>query len=182
MSVKNLFMMIFMVILFPIAIIFHDADAFFLFMSIVLVLISINGLAMFIPAVGEDYQEDDLEDMDESIYGTGEVFGIDIGRLGYGCIIMMDLMVITYFLYSFFMVNILFMKAFAIILIAYWVYDIISVIDSMINGSNEDIPDNGNKGISEWKERIHDFYLWIHHVGTICFIIIAFSLKYILHN
>jgi hypothetical protein len=180
MSVKNLFMMIFMVIVFPIIILCYDANAFFLIMSGILIFLSIGGLNNLVAPAAEAYDEDEMEpeEVEEAFSEIGEVLGINTRRLGYGFIIAMDLMIITYFVYSFFIVNILFLKAIAIILIADWMYDIIGVIDNMINANDNVNFDAGEDDEFTWKDRLYELYLWVHNIGTIGFIVITFFFKY----
>ena len=177
MSVKHLFMMIFMIIVFPAMIICYDAEAFFVIMSLILVFISIGNLnRLTAPAQEqqEDIEEIEMEDADQEFSDIGEILGVNIRRLGYGFMIAMNLMVILYFIYALVYVDVFIIRAIAVILIADWMYDIITIIDNMLNGKARKKNQNENR----WKNRLQDLYLWFHNISTIGFIISIFVLKY----
>lgn len=180
MSVKSLFMMIFMVIVFPIVIVFHNADAFFIIMSLILLFMSIGSLNTLMIPQADAYNEEELEseEVEDVLAEIGETIGINTRKLGYGFIIALDLMIIIYFLYSFLILDVLLLKAIAIVLIADWIYDIVGVIDNMLNNSdysNKEQQDN----TCTWKDRLYELYLWGHNITTIGFIIVTFFLKFI---
>ncbi|MGE4283281.1 MAG: hypothetical protein AB7G87_06115 [Clostridia bacterium] len=183
MSVKNLFMMIFMVVFFPAMIIFCNIDAFFLIMSVIIILLSLGSIRTLIISSQAEIDEEELEDEDEDEDGeesfaeVGEALGIDARRLNYGFIIAMNLVIIIYFLYTFFITDILLLKAVAIILIADWIYDLIGVIDNMLNIGKDDI--DGDDDEFTWKDRLYELYLWMHDIVTIIFIAGTFFFKYI---
>lgn len=176
MSVKNLFMMICMVIVFPIIIICYNADAFFIIMSIILIFAAIGNLRSLTSVDDMEQEEVEYDEVDEELTDLGEVLGINTRRLGYGFIVAMDLMVITYFIYALLTIHPFVFRAIAVVLIADWVYDIITIIDNMINpGIQETGEDRGT-----WKDRLYELYLWLHNIATIGFIIIVFGQKYVM--
>jgi hypothetical protein len=125
----------------------------------------------------EDEEELENEEVEESFLEIGDTLGINARKLNYGFIISMDLMIIVYFVFTFFILNVLFLKALAIILIANWVYDIIGVIDNMINTGDTGTVDEEDE--FTWKDRLYELYLWLHNIATIGFIAVTFFVIYL---
>lgn len=169
-----MFIMTLMVIAFPLAILFYDTDAFFLLVSFVLLYLSVVNIKVLV-AQDERLDEEASEEYENEFAEINQTLGINIYKLGYGFIIAVDLIFITYFIYSFLMLDILFLKSIAIILMADWLYDIIRVIDHMINGYA--IEENKDY---DWKAGLNEFYLWMHNIMNIGFIIVTFMLMYIM--
>ncbi len=177
MSAKTLFIMLMMVTVFPLVIICYDTEAFFIFMSLILFFASISRVYHIDLDIREYSidEDDEYEDLDDELATVSEELGINISKLGYGLIIAINALVIIYFSYTYFLADILLIKAIAIILIANWVYDIIITVDNIINNNKK----NKEEDIPVWKYLISELYTLIHNLATIVYIVIIFYLKYI---
>ncbi len=174
MSAKSLVMMFFMVIIFPIIIICYNTGAFFVITSLILMIGAIANLKKLLEQ--QDLPKEVLEfeeDLDEELGDIGELLGINARKVSYGFMICMDIIVITYFVYALMLTQSFLIQAIAIILIADWAYDIITIIDSMINEETKD------EGEMTWKDILYDGYLWAHNLVTMVFIVIVFFQYYI---
>ncbi len=180
MSVKNLFIMLMMVTVFPLVIICYETEAFFILMSLILFFSAI-GRAYLINLDIQKYSidEDEYEDLDDELAIISEETGLNISRLGYGLMIAKNILVILYFLYTFFLTDILLLNAIAVILIANWVYNIIITVDIIINNDNNNDNESEEKAIFVWKYWMTTLYALIYNVATIVYIVMIFYLKYI---
>lgn len=174
-SARNFFMMVFMVVVFPLTIIFYNTDAFFLMVSLVLVFISVGSLNGLMAQDEGKYEREELEteEDEEAASEIGETLGLNVHKLGYGLVIAVDLIIVLYYLYTFLMIDWTFLKAVAVVLIADWLYDIIKVIDGMINVHNSEEDDS-----ITWKDRLYELYLWTHNIVNIGFVITVVLLKF----
>ena len=169
MSAKSLVMMFCMVIIFPIVIICYNTGAFFVIMSFVLAIVAIVNLKKLLEQENVSPEASNYEeDLDDELNDISELLGMNVRKVSYGFMICMDVMVIIYFIYALMLAQSFLIQTIAIILIADWTYDIITIIDNIINGEKPEDEE------MTWKDRVYEFYLWLHNLATIVFIVIVF--------
>lgn len=177
MSVNQLFVMLFMVIIFPMIILCINIDTFIIAMSALMIFTAVGNLYYLMTSSTEAHEQDELEseEMEQEFWEAGDVLGINVHKLGYGFAIAVDILVIAYFMYSLFFTKLFIIKAVAIILIADWVYDIIYVVDILLNPPNNSSDDMRYT----WKDRLYELYVWIHNIAVIFFVLVIFTIKYL---
>lgn len=174
MSERNIFIMIFLTILFPIAMICSDIEIFLFVGSLVLIFQGISNVIYTIKDIKSkknDEEEKIKLQIEEESYKISKSVGFDIKKFGSTIIIAKNIMIINYLICAIYFLYSRWFKTVGIILIAYYVYDIINKFD--INNKPQTNKTN------QKRDYIHKTYYILHNllVAYFTFNIIYYKLS-----
>lgn len=126
MQLEGMLLLLVMIIIIPVLSIVSNDTAFFTILSLVLSFSSIkNIITTFFPVINEDDEETKelLEELEENV-------DFDIHKIGKGLEIAKALIIILFFIYSSFFVDLILYKAAISFIIVYWIRYIVESVKS----------------------------------------------------
>lgn len=170
MSDKSLMIILFLVILFPIAIVTANIELFIVLGSVVLLMFAISSIRFSYTELknwDKKSKEKNFEQMNKENEEISELIGIDIKKFSNNIIIARNIMMIVYFVCSMYFLSSKIIKSMGIIIIAYYVYDVIGIIDTTINNTKEELR----------RKKIHRIYFMLNNILIITFTLFVIYLK-----
>jgi hypothetical protein len=120
MPAQGLFLMIFMLVVFPAVIIFSNHNAFFVIVGFIVLILSFKNINM-----GLFYtKKEDIEDIDDELIEDLELIGeVDVKKFGIGFILIRNIIFIIFLVYcSFFLIS-FYLKMLTAAVIILWIRD-----------------------------------------------------------
>jgi len=118
MELEKLILFLLMLVILPIMILSSNHNIFFIITGIIIIIISIRNLYIIIFKVNINEIDDEDEYLDDP-YDSEE---FNIAKIGLGTVVVKNLVVILFFVYCVFHINLYILKILISIIIAYYIY------------------------------------------------------------
>lgn len=163
MQLQGLMLMLFMLVIIPIMVIFSDHDIFFIIMSLILAVSSIKNIHSILFNAGHSIPEEDEELADD----LEDMINVDVKKFGTGIKVAKNLLIILFFIYSFFYIGSFYLKLTTSLVILYKVYEIVNTIT--LSNSNP----------IKSKSKVRDLIAVFANLGSVALIVFAACNKFI---